>query len=279
MSLRSASCCLGLLATGAVLAAPPPLEVAWTAHGLANPESVAVSVDGATLYVSNVAGEGAARDGVGFIARLSARGEVLEREWVTGLHAPKGLLLRDGTLFVSDIDALVEIDVARGAVVARHAIDGAKFLNDVALARDGRVLVSDSAGARIYAWDGKAATPWLEHDELRSVNGLLPEAARLVVSTMQGKLLAVDWETRAVTVLATGLGNGDGIARLDDGSYLVSEWPGRLFQVHGEGEAARIETLLDGREAKVFLNDFLRHGDLLLAPNWEPSTLTAYRLR
>jgi hypothetical protein len=268
-------------ACSAQAAAPPVLEVAWTATGLANPESVAPSADGSTLYVSNVAGEADARDGVGFIARLSAEGELLEREWISGLNAPKGLLRRDATLFVSDIDTLVEIDLAQGEVIARHAVPGAKFLNDVALAPDGRVLVSDSAGAKIYAWNGSVAEEWLAHEELRSVNGLLPEAGRLVVSTMQGKLLAVDWKTRAVEVLATGLGNGDGVTRLADGSYLVSEWPGQLFHVSwpDAGAEAKVATLLDGREKKIFLNDFLQHDGLLLVPNWEPSTLTAYRLR
>ena len=270
-----------LFATAAAHAAPPALEVAWTASGLANPETVAVSQDGATLYVSNVAGEADARDGIGFIARLSSQGELLEREWIAGLNAPKGLLRREQTLFVSDIDTLVEIDLAQGKMIARHEMPGATFLNDVALAPDGRVLVSDSAGARIYAWNGSAAEEWLAHEELRSVNGLLPEAGRLVVSTMQGKLLAVDWQTRAVTVLATGLGNGDGVTRLDDGSYLVSEWPGQLFHVTwpSPGADAKVDTLLDGREKKIFLNDFLQHDGLLLVPNWEPSTLTAYRLR
>ena len=79
-------------------------------------------------------------------------------------------------------------------------------------------------------------------------------------------------------VLAQDLGDADGVTRLDDGSFLVSEWPGRLFHVEtGENTATR--TLLDSREQKHYLNDFLRIDDLLLVPNWEPSTVSAYRIR
>ena len=277
-----ASFVLWLGCVTAAAAAPPSLEPAWVLEGLANPESIVASADGAQYFVSNVAGEGDAIDGQGFIARVSPTGELLEREWVTGLNAPKGLLLHAGKLFVSDITDLVEIDVATGKVLARHAAPGAKFLNDVARAPDGRILVSDSGTARIFAWDGKALADWLADDQLRAVNGLLPEAGRLIVTTMAGKLLAIDWASRAITPLAADLGNADGVVRLDDGSYLVGEWPGRLFHVALAADAstpASVTTLLDGREKKQYLNDFLRAGELLLVPNWEPSSLTAYRLR
>jgi hypothetical protein len=257
-------------------AAPPALQPAWTLDGFANPESLVPAPDASFFYVSNVAGEGDARDGNGFISRISPSGQMLQREWATGLHAPKGLALRDGTLYVSDIDALVEIDVGSGKVRARHAIAGARFLNDVAIAGDGAVLVSDSGSGRIHAWRDGAMTLWLEHPLLASVNGLLPDGGRLLVTTMAGRLLSVDVATKAVAVLAEGLGNGDGVAILDDGSYLVGEWPGQLFHVRADGSHA---VLMDSRAEKVYLNDFLRLGDLLLIPNWEPSRVSAYRLQ
>lgn len=116
---------------------------------------------------------------------------------------------------------------------------------------------------------------WLEHELLRSINGLLPEPRRLVVTTMQGKLLAIDWQTRAITVLADGLGDADGLVALGNDAYLVGEWPGRLFHVTADGTTS---VLLDTREAKRYLNDFILLGDRLIVPNWEPGTLSAYRV-
>ena len=62
---------------------------------------------------------------------------------------------------------------------------------------------------------------------------------------------------------------------LDDGTWLVGEWPGRLFHVRADGTNT---TLIDSREQKTYLTDFLRIGDRVIVPNWEPSTVTAYTL-
>src|SRR5207237_1242927 len=74
----------------------------WTLSGLAEPESVAASPDGRTLYVANVGGEGDVRDGNGFISRVSPSGKLIQREWVRGLDAPKGAVVSGGKLYVSD---------------------------------------------------------------------------------------------------------------------------------------------------------------------------------
>lgn len=260
--------------------ASAPREVAltplWTAHGLSNPESVLLSGETGVAYVSNVSGEADAKDGVGFIARIGMDGRMLDADWVAGLDAPKGLALMSGRLFVTDIDQIVEIDTRSATVIARYPAEGAAFLNDAAALPDGTVLASDSGTGRIYSLRDGAMGLWLEDALLRAVNGLHVERDRLVVSTMQGRLLAVDYETRAISVLAEDLGDADGIAPLGDGAYIISEWRGRLFHVAPDG-ASRV--ILDTREEGVLLNDILLTGDTLLIPNWEPSTVTAYRVR
>ena len=95
-----------------------------------------------------------------------------------GLDAPKGLARIGDTLYVSGIDRLVAIDAANGRVPARHPVEGAKFFNDVAIAADGAVLVSDLGTGRINAWHDGQMTLWLEHPLLKSINGLLPDGKR-----------------------------------------------------------------------------------------------------
>lgn len=270
-------------------AQPPRLVEVWSTPGFANPESVALSANRRFLYVSNVNGEGDARDGNGYISRLGLDGKVLHAQWSNGLDAPKGLALHGRRLFVSDVSQLVEIDARDGRIVARHGVEGAKFLNDVAIAPKrtpiaGGVLVSDSATARIHLWRKGRMSTWLEAPLLRSINGLLPERDRLIVTTMQGRLLAVDWKTRAITTLAEGIGDGDGVVALGDGAHLVGEWPGRLFHV-ADGE---IDVLIDSRETKRYINDFIlidaaigdrdRRVRTLIVPGWEPGVVTAYRI-
>lgn len=254
---------------------PVALELSWRATGLANPESAALSGDRSFLYVTNVNGEGDARDGNGFISRISTSGDVLQREFATGLNGPKGVTLGGDSLYVADIGELAVVDAATGAVRRRVPIDGAGFLNDLTFARDGSVLIADSTGGRIYAVRADEPEIWLEHEYLQSVNGLLSEPDRLVVTTMAGRLLAVDYDTRAITILAEGLGDADGVAPLGDGRYLVSAWPGELFVVAEDGSRT---LLLDTRAENRFLNDFLLVDGVLYQPHWEPSEFSAYRL-
>lgn len=247
----------------------------WTLSGLSDPESVALAADGRSLYVANVAGEGDVKDGNGFISRVSLDGKLLEREWVKGLDAPKGAIVKGGRLFVSDIDRLVEIDTAAGKVVARYPVPGATFLNDVAVAPDGAILVADSGTGRILQLKDGVVSLWSADPQLKSVNGLLPEPDRLLVTTMDGKFLAFDYATRKATVLASELGQADGVARAVGDAYFVSEWPGRLFLVMPDGTS---RVILDSRQSETYINDFIRVGDLLIVPNWKPGTLRAYRI-
>lgn len=270
-SMLSASCAVSVFAADNVA-----LEPVWTLTGLAAPESAALAADGSFLYVSNINGEPDAVDGNGYIARVSTAGKILEEKWATGLNAPKGVTLKGARLFAADITRLVEIDVKTGKTVATYDAPGAKFLNDTALAPDGRILVSDSATQRLYVLDGGAMKVLIEDPKLRAVNGMLVEPDRLVILTMQGLLLAMDWETKALTQLADGFGDGDGIAPLGNGRYLVSEWPGQLWSLAADGTKT---VLIDSRKEQKLINDFLLVGDTLYVPHLLPGAMTAYRVK
>lgn len=252
------------------------LEQLWRVGDLAAPESVALSADGAFLYVTNVNGEGEAKDGNGFISRVGVDGRILQREFATGLDGPKGIMLGGDALYVADIDQLVVLDAATGAVRRRVPAPGAQFLNDLTFAPDGNVLIADSGAQRIYAIRSDTMEVWLEDPLLDSINGFLPEAERLIVTTMAGRLLAIDYDTKAISVLAEGLGNADGVASLGNGRYLVSEWPGLMHVVNAADGTH--ETISDTRAEERYMNDFLLVGDVLYQPHWQPGELTAYRV-
>ncbi len=269
---------LSIMALAALQGAPAQaltLQPLWTVTGLEDPESAAISGDGKIFYVANVAGEGDAVDGRGFISRVSRDGKMLQKEWVTGMDAPKGAIVAGDRLFVSDITKLVEIDIAAGKIVARYPAPGSKFLNDVAVLPDGTVVVSDSGTSRIYALKNGVMAVWAEGPLLAAVNGLSPEKDRLVIATMASRLLAMDYRTHAITVLATGIGDGDGLAALGGGRYLVSAWPGQLFEVAPDG---KLTTLIDSRKAGTYINDLIIVGDTLILPHMKPGSLEALRI-
>ena len=250
----------------------PRLEQVWLSEGFSSPEGVAVFND--TLLISNVAGEADVKDGIGWISRISKDGKVLEQKWVEGLNAPKGMAIHDGILFVTDIDVIHTIDAESGEILNSFEIEGAGFLNDMTVWND-VVYASDSAKASIHQVDDNASRLWMTDPQFGGVNGLLGKGDQLLVSTMnEGMLLAVN-ANLSVSQLATGMSDADGIAAFDDGSYVVSSWPGHIWYVSPEGS---VTSLLDTEAGNTYQNDLTGVDDLIIVPNWEPGTVTAWRL-
>ena len=255
--------------------AVPALAPLWVAEGFQGPEGAAMAADG-SYYISNVFGDSGAKDGNGYISKLSTGGVIVERYWSAKLDAPKGMAILDGTLYVTDIDRVVMIDAETGSRKGQVPIEGALFLND-ATVWNGQVFVSDSGSARIHVLDGETASVWMEDEVLTGVNGLLGDADRMLVSTMTaGDLLSVDAD-RNVTGIATGMEDGDGIGLVPGGGYLVSSWPG---QVHYAGEGGTVTTLLDttGDETPITQNDLTVFGDVVIVPNLRNGTVTACKV-
>ena len=251
------------------------LETLWDLKGLDAPESVIPSADGSFLYVSNVNGDGDAKDGNGYIARISTDGGLIESKWVTGLDGPKGLARDGNRLYVSDITQLVSIDVQSGEIIDRFPAEGAGFLNDTVLTDQG-IFVSDSATARIYHLVDGALKVFAEDEQLKGINGLWPHKGNLLITTMSGgELLSMDMVSKGITVIAGGMPDADSIAVLPDGSYFTSAWPGQLFQVSKDGT---VRELLNTREDKIFHNDAWLEGETLYIPHWEPGSLSAHKL-
>src|SRR5256885_1840762 len=109
--------------------------------GFRLPESACYDPKTKKVFVSNMGSAPDAKDGSGYIAVVTLDGKVESAKWVTDLNAPKGIRTFEDTLWVSGIDELIGIDIPTAKVTKRVKPEGAKFLNDVAIAKDGTVYV------------------------------------------------------------------------------------------------------------------------------------------
>jgi sugar lactone lactonase YvrE len=245
------------------------------------PESICFDEAREILYVSNINGKSNEKDGEGFISRLGLDGTVRKLEWVTGLDAPKGMAVRGGSLFVSDIDGLVEIDIRTDSIVRRFPAEGAQFLNDVAVDGEGRVYVSDSSkeNSAIYRLAGDTLEVWASGKAISSPNGLLVQGGRLIVGNSGDAMLKqIDLETGEVSDLYT-VGSGiDGLARDRKGNLIVSDWAGRTVLIEPSGA---ITVLLDTRAEKINAADlaFVPGEDLVVIPTFHDNRVVAAKLR
>lgn len=211
---------------------------------------------------------------------------MIAAKWATGLDAPKGLRSTKGKLWVSDIDQVVSISLADGKIVDRIAIEGAKFLNDVAAGPDGTVYVSDMPESKIYAISGGKATLFAEGEQLESPNGLLVDGDRLLLAAWgyaadfmpktPGRLLSLDLKTKQVTpITKTPTGNLDGIELDGQGGYVVTDWvAGKVFHISAGGEARLVAQFAKGTADHAYLPK----EKLLILPHMMENRVVAYDL-
>lgn len=281
-----------------LLALVPALEAAaqdgtatevWALDGLSTPESVVLDEEKGELYVSNIAGEPTGKDGNGFLSRVSTDGEMLEAQWVTGFDAPKGLVLDGSTLYVTDIDRLVAVDVASGEISNSWLAEGAQFLNDPAVDGNGRVFVSDMATNAIYVLDGDSLSVWLQDEALKHPNGLKVEDGRLMVAawgeglqpdfstTVPGHLLAIDLESKEISPVGSGepIGNLDGLEADGAGNWIATDWmAGAVVRIKPDGSA---EQLIDLSQGSADL-EYLESEGLAIVPMMMDDKLVAYKI-
>lgn len=251
------------------------LEKVWeTSEGLKTPESVIYSAEKEVIYVANINGDPAAKDGNGYISVLEPDGSLKNAGWVTGLNAPKGMAIFKGKLYVSDIDQLVEIDIETGKVLKKYDAPGAVFLNDVTACMNGLIFVSDTRTAKIHVLNDGKLTVWMESEPLKSPNGLMAEGGKLLVG--DENIYEVDIQTKKVTLLVENAGGVDGLERNNTGELVFSNWPGRIF-IHRNGKTVK---LLDttAQELKTADIDFALKINLLLVPTFFSNQLVAYKI-
>jgi hypothetical protein len=261
-----------------VLGAEAALKERWsTASDFKVPESVFFDSEAGCLYVSNINGGPAQKNGEGFLSKVDLDGQTLELEWITGLDAPKGMGVYGEKLYVTDIDRIVVIDKNRGTVLTVHSVSGAKFLNDIAVDQKGTIYASDSSGDAIYALEGGTVTKVLSGGRyLKGPNGLFWEGNALLIG-VQGRILRWEPDEDDLTVLVKTTGGIDGLQPTGSGDYLISDWSG-IVRLVSPPEQEQI--LMDVRGKKSNTADFcyIPENNLLIVPTFSGNQLWSFEL-
>ncbi|HUG28182.1 MAG TPA: hypothetical protein VMK53_07780 [Gemmatimonadales bacterium] len=191
-------------------------------------------------FVSSINGEALAEDGNGFISVVSGEGEVFSLKQVdaaaTGvaLHAPKGLVVVDSILYVTDIHTIWRFNRDSGAPLGSTRIAGATSLHAIVAHPNSAVYFTD-AGFR----------PGAEGSEPSGTDAVY----RL-------------WPDGRLDTLAMGpeLGRPTGIAVTGDSVWVVGSATGELYRLE-DGQRVDVQKVaerLEGlavTETAVFVTD------------------------
>ena len=255
------------------------LELIWESDTLLRtPESVLFDRKRDILYVSNVNMNPWEKDGNGFISKMDLAGNITELKWIEGLNGPKGMGLSGNSLFIADIDALVEADIETGQIINKIELEGQPQLNDITVSANGTVFVSGSGSNTVYQLKDGALKGIFTGEEGERFNGLYWEKDRMLFITSASSLLReLIHETGKVNILAENMGHGDAIAPVGDAAYIATSWSGKVFYVSENGD---VTTLLDTEAVNENAADadFCIDEQILYLPTFFKNQVKAYKL-
>ncbi|MCE6990476.1 strictosidine synthase family protein [Dyadobacter sp. CY323] len=239
------------------------------------PESVFYSAQNKVLYVAQIDGNPGEKDGKGGIAKVGLDGKIINKDWITGLNAPKGMGVKGNKLYVTDLTEVVEIDIKAGKILKKHPVEGSQFLNDLSIDSKGNIYVSDSRTKKVHLIsDGKVST-YVEG--LTGPNGVLAVGSDLLIAD-SGTLKRLG-TNKQMTVVAEGMEKStDGIEEVKPGEYIVSCWAGVVYYVDSNGKA---EKLLDTSADKINSADIGYDSvkKVVYIPTFGKNSVVAYQLK
>lgn len=251
------------------------LNLIWkTSSDFVIPESVLINGD--YIYVSNINGEPTQKNGAGYISKLSLDGKIINKEWVGGINAPKGMGVFNNKLYVTDIDQLVVIDMDNAKILDRYNAENAVFMNDIDIDSKGRVFISDMQQNEIYIFENGELKSWLQGDPLISVNGLFVDGDFLMAG-VENEVLKINIENKNITTYLENTGPIDGLEAYGDGRFIFSDWIGHIHIASpGKEKTLLIDTSKEGINAADIW--FVQETKILYVPTFLDNRVVAYKV-
>ena len=248
--------------------------------GFNKPESVAEGSDG-YIYVSEIGEKDI--DGDGKISKIDKKGNITD--FATGLYDPKGIVFYKDKLYVTDRDAIIEINNDGSWSVFGSTMAFPKtpvFLNDIDVDTDGNFYITDTSnfetGGIVFKMNLAGDITVLFDETTKNTkapNGILPIGNnKLLLLDWGGELFEADTKNKKIKKLGEGFPGGDGLA-IKNGTIYISSWKeGKVY----EFKNGKSKVIIDGFKAAADIA-LSRNKTHLIIPDMLSGTVTIHPLK
>ena len=240
------------------------------------PESVLLDKANNLLYVSCIDGASDAKDWDRWYCKSWSGWQNYFCQMGQRLaNAPKGLGLYKNMLWVADLDEVDGIDINTGKIEKKIKVNGAVFLNDIAVDKNGVVYVSDTRTENLHKIENGVVTTLLTG--IKGANGVYVDGDDLYVLG-NGSLMKMN-KDEIVTTIADGMESStDGLEKVNGKDFLVSCWAGVIYYVNADGSKQK---LLDTMAEKSNTADigFNAEKNIVYVPTFLKNKVVAYQLK
>lgn len=255
--------------------------IRWQINGFDQPESALYDKKRQQVIVSNINGSAMDKNGLGYLSRLSPAGKILEKKWITGLDAPKGMAILGDILFIADIQQLHLVDLTKNERIDTFHIPQSQLLNDVTAGK-GKVWITDFLGHTIWQYHQGRISQFFYSDYLSHPNGIHQTGTDLLLASwgselqsdfstrFKGHLWHLDIKRQQLRKHPNGqkIGNLDGITVLNQTIYSSDWMSGNLLATHPGQKTIILENFGSG------LADISQIDTDLLLPHMQKGSVT-----
>jgi hypothetical protein len=255
----------------------PSLEFLWeTDTILTDIESAIYDENKNMIYTTSINGHWLKKNGVGFVSKLSLKGNIIKHKWIDNLDGPTGTTIYNNKLYVADFENVIEIDIEKSKVTDKILVEGTERINDLAVSTDGVIYGTGTLQGKLFSIENKKVN--MLKNDLGGPNGILIDGENILLGLGKSKSVdAYNLNSKSMKIFSDGISNSDGITAIGNGDYLVSSWQGFIHYVYKNGDK---KLLLDTSKEGINAADicYIPSKKLLLVPAMLNHKLMAYRL-
>ena len=199
-------------------------------------ESVSYDEANDRYVVVNTGVNNRVRENDGYVSLLNPDGSVHTLKWIqpteqngVTLNDPRGSDIVNGVLYIADMDTVRLFDMATGQPRGSHTIEGTLLLNDLEVAPDGTIYVSDTgsrdlATSAVYRITPQGEISKFIGEGLNRPNGVAFDGDGNIVIVQIGndEVLTYSPMGQRLKVETSADDGNDGLIILEDGTKLVS---------------------------------------------------------